>query len=151
MLWKLCLNNNSKRCFKVILNHVLLFQNSVETGTNYLSLDSRIMESNNWKRYVMINRETGSNDTFAMLDAIGTQQTFVLMKTAWRRLSSSSSEDVFKTPWSRPIYSSCPYVFKTSQDVFKTSSRRLQEIFKRSCQYVKRSWRCLAKISSRRF
>ena len=27
-----------------------------------------------------------------------TQQTFVLMKTSWRRLSSSSSEDVFKTP-----------------------------------------------------
>ena len=33
------------------------------------------------------------------------QQTFVLMKTSWRRLSSSSSEDVFKTSWSRRIYS----------------------------------------------
>ena len=81
------------------------------------------------------------------------RKTFVLMKTSWRRLSSSSSEDVlktswrrldqdeyvrlsltssedvFKTSWSRPIYSSWPYVFKTSsrrlQDVFKTSSRRL--------------------------
>ena len=43
-------------------------------------------------------------------------------------------EDVFKTSWSRPIYSSWPYVFKTSsrrfQDVFKTSSRRLQDVFK---------------------
>ena len=29
------------------------------------------MESNNRKKYVMINRETGSNDIFAMLDAIG--------------------------------------------------------------------------------
>ena len=29
------------------------------------------MESNNRKKYVMINRETGSNNTFAMLDAIG--------------------------------------------------------------------------------
>ena len=66
------------------------------------------------------------------------QQTFVLMKTSWRRLSSSSSEDVLiktnmfalalplqKTS-SRPIYSSWIYVFKTScQDVFKTLSRRL--------------------------
>ena len=29
------------------------------------------MESNNRKKYVMINRETGSKDIFAMLDAIG--------------------------------------------------------------------------------
>ena len=52
------------------------------------------------------------------------------------RLSLTSSEDVFKTSWSRPIYSSWPYVFKTSsrclQDVFKTSSRRLQGVFKTS-------------------
>ena len=32
-----------------------------------------------------------------------TQQTFTLMKTPWRRLSSL--EDVFKTSWSRRIYS----------------------------------------------
>ena len=59
-----------------------------------------------------------------------------VLKTSWRRLSSLSSEDVFKTPWSRPIYSSWRYVFKTSQDVFKTSSRRHQEIFKRCCQDI---------------
>ena len=35
-------------------------------------------------------------------------------------LSLTSSEDVFKTSWSRSIYSSWPYVFKTS-------SRRLQD------------------------
>ena len=29
------------------------------------------MENNNRKKYVMINRETGSNDIFAMLGAIG--------------------------------------------------------------------------------
>ena len=30
-----------------------------------------------------------------------------------------------KTSWSRPIYASWPYIFKTScQDVFKTSSGR---------------------------
>ena len=43
-----------------------------------------------------------------------------------------------KTSWSRPIYSSWPYVFKTSsrhlQDVFKTS--RLQDIFKTSCKDI---------------
>ena len=45
-----------------------------------------------------------------------------------------------KTSWSRPIYLSWPYVFKTSsrrfqdvlqkrlQDIFKTSSRRLAKI-----------------------
>ena len=50
------------------------------------------------------------------------------------RLSLTSSGDVFKTSWSRPVYSSCLYVFKMScKNVFKTS------------------WRCLAKISSRRF
>ena len=53
------------------------------------------------------------------------QQTFVLMKTSCRRLSSSSSED---SSWS--------YILKTSsrrfQDVLKTSSRCLQDIFKTS-------------------
>ena len=65
-----------------------------------------------------------------------------------------------KTSWSRPIYSSWLYVFKTSsrrlaktssrhlQDVFKTSSRRLQDVLKNVC---KTSSRRLAKISSRRF
>ena len=80
-----------------------------------------------------------------------------------------------KTSWSRPIYSSCSYVFKTSsrrlqevlprclQNVFKTSSRRLAktssrhlqdafDTFWRSLQDVfKTSSRRLAKVSSRRF
>ena len=72
------------------------------------------------------------------------QQTFVLMKTSSRRLdqdeyvrlSFTSSEDVFKTSWSRPIYSSWQYVFKASsrrfQDIFKTSSRCFQDLFKTS-------------------
>ena len=62
------------------------------------------------------------------------------LKTSWRRLSSSSSEDVCKTSWSRWIYSS----YSSSEDVFemswsrpiylswsyvfKTSSIRLQDI-----------------------
>ena len=92
------------------------------------------------------------------------QQTFVLMKTSWRCLSSSSSEDVFKMScskriyspssyvfrgrfqevfkmsWSRPTYSSWSYVFKTSsrcfQDVFKTSSRRFQDVLQKRLQDV---------------
>ena len=41
-----------------------------------------------------------------------------------------------KTSWSRPIYLSWPYVFKTSsrrlQDVFRTSSRHLHDVLKTS-------------------
>ena len=52
----------------------------------------------------------------------------------WRRLSSSSSEDIFKMFWSRRAYWPYSYVFKTSsrrlQNVFKTSSRRFQDVFK---------------------
>ena len=106
------------------------------------------------------------------------QQTFVLIKKSWRRLeevfclrlqktssrrldkdqyvrlSLTFSEDVFKVSWSRPIYSSWSYVFKTFsrrlqevlqkhlQDIFKTSSKRPQDIFKKSCQNVfKTSWK----------
>ena len=58
----------------------------------------------------------------------------------WRHL-----EDVFrlrlqKTSWSRPIYSSWSYVFKTSsrrfEDVFKQSSRRLGKKSSRHLQDV---------------
>ena len=91
------------------------------------------------------------------------QQTYVLMKTSWRRLWSSSSEDVliktsifallirlqdvFKTSSSTPIYSSWLYVFKTS-------SRRFQDVFKTSCQNVlktsSRHFQDVLKTSSRR-
>ena len=90
----------------------------------------------------------------------------------WRRLSSSSSEDVFKTSsrrlnqdeYVRLSLTTSEDVFKTSwrrlgrdeyirlghmssrllQDVFKTSSRCLQGVFK---TFLRR----LAKISSKRF
>ena len=56
------------------------------------------------------------------------------------RLSLTSSEDVLKTSWSRPIYLSWPYVFKTSsrrfQDLFKTSSRRFEDVFKMSSRHL---------------
>ena len=61
-------------------------------------------------------------------------------------LSHTSSEDVFKTSWSRPLYSSWSYVFKTSwsrpiysrrfQDVFKTSSSYLQDLLQKRLQNV---------------
>ena len=48
------------------------------------------------------------------------------------RLSHRSSEDVFKTSYSRPIYSSWPYAFKTSsRRLAKTSSRRFQDVLQR--------------------
>ena len=51
------------------------------------------------------------------------------------RLSHTSSEDVFKTSYSRPIYSSWPYVFKTSsRRLAKTSSRRFQDVLQRRLQ-----------------
>ena len=54
-------------------------------------------------------------------------------------------QDVFRTSWSRPIYSSWPYVFKTS-------SRRFGDVLSRCLHEVlKTSSRRLAKTSSRRF
>ena len=83
---------------------------------------------------------------YSIFSVEATQQTFVLMKTSWRRLWSSSSEDVFKTSTrhlqdvlktsSRRLQD----IFKTSsrllQDVFKTSSRRLQDFFKTSSRHL---------------
>ena len=82
------------------------------------------------------------------------------MKTSWRRLSSSSTKDVFKTSWSRRIYwpYSCVFrrrlqdvLIKTNvflsvirlQDVFKTFSRRLAKTSSKRLQDV------LQKTSSR--
>ena len=64
------------------------------------------------------------------------------------RLSLTSSEDVSKTYWSRPIYSSWPHAFKTfsrrfqevfktsRKNLFKTSSRCFEDVFRMSCQDV---------------
>ena len=65
-----------------------------------------------------------------------TQLTSVLMKTSWRRLSSSSSEDFFKTSSRRFGEDQIIVLVIRLQDVFKTFSRRFQDIFKMSCQYV---------------
>ena len=102
-----------------------------------------------------------------------------VLKTSFVFIFRRRLQDIFKTYWSRRIYSPNSYVFRRRfQDVFKTSSRclaktsskRLQDIFKTSCKNVsetssrhfqdvfktssnvfKTSSRCLAKISSRRF
>ena len=107
------------------------------------------------------------------------QQTFFLMKTSWRRLLSSSSENVFKTSsrwldqeeYIRLSHSSSEVVLvKTNifvlaicfqefllrrlQDVFKTSSRHLQDVFQtfwRLLQDIfKTSWKDVFKTFSRR-
>ena len=64
-----------------------------------------------------------------------------VLKTSWRHLWSSSSEDVSKTSsrrldqdeYIRLNHTSSEDVFKTSREnVFKTSSRRFQDVFKTS-------------------
>ena len=67
------------------------------------------------------------------------------------RPSLTSSEDVLKTSWLRPIYSSWLYVFKTSsrcfQDVFKKTLRRFAERASRHLQDVfKTFWRRLRNV-----
>ena len=57
------------------------------------------------------------------------QQTFVLMKTSWRRLSSSSSEDILKTSSRRLDQDEYARLSLTSsEDVFKTFSKFAREI-----------------------
>ena len=80
------------------------------------------------------------------------QQTIVLMKTSSRRLQDvliktnmfALALRLQKTSWSRPIYLSWPYVFKTSsrrfQEVFKTSSRHLAKMSSRRIIKLKCSW-----------
>ena len=95
---------------------------------------------------------------FRYADSETSQQTFVLMKTSFVFVFRRRLQDVFKTSWSRPIYSSWPYVFKTSsrclQDVFKTFSRRLHGIFKTSSIHLqdifKTSCKDIFKTFSRR-
>ena len=97
-----------------------------------------------------------------------TQQTFVLMKTSWRRLSFSSSKDVLmktnifllitvfrrrlgQDQYIRLVHTSIRCfqdVFKTScQNVFKTFSRRLQDVFETSSRSLANtSWRHLQDV-----
>ena len=87
-----------------------------------------------------------------------TQQTFVLVKTSWRRLTSLFSEDVLiKTNIFRLVI----HLQKTSsrrlyQDGYiglsRTSPRRLQDVFKTFCEDAfKTSCKNVFKTSSRHF
>ena len=89
---------------------------------------------------------------------INSQKTFVLMKTSFvfvfRRCPQDVSlsrqicspqpcvfrrrlQDVFKTSWSRPMYSSWPYVLKAcSRRLHDLLPRFLQDVFKTSCNNV---------------
>ena len=65
-----------------------------------------------------------------------------VLKTPWKRLSSSSSHNVFKTSWSRWTCSPYSYIFR----------RRLQDVFKTSwSRPIYLSWSYVSKTSSRRF
>ena len=92
------------------------------------------------------------------------QETFVLMKTSRRRLLSSSSDDILRASsrrldqdeYIRLTHTSSEDGFKTDilvlAIVFKTFSRRFQDVFKTSCKtsprHLKDIWqRCLQGVS----
>ena len=84
-----------------------------------------------------------------------------IMKTSWRQLSSLSSRRLDQGEYihlsltsSRRLQcvfkTSCQYVFNILQDVFNTSLRHLQDVWSRHLQdLLKTSSRRLAKMSSR--
>ena len=104
-------NSKMNLCFKIVKNFSAVFRTQSNSSKN----------SSWWTRL---------EDVFRLR----------LQKTFWRRLQDALIKtNMFalalrlqKTSWSRPIYSSWPYVFKTSsrrfQNVFKTSSRRFQDV-----------------------
>ena len=64
-----------------------------------------------------------------------------LFRLHFQKTSSRRFENVFKASWSRPIYSSWSYVFKTS-------SRRLEDVLPRALQDVfKMFWRVFKTFS----
>ena len=82
-----------------------------------------------------------------------------LQKTPWRRLdqdeyihlSHSSSEDVFKTSWSKPYIHLRHTSSRRFQDVFKTFRRRLQDVLRKRLQGIfKTSSRHLQDVLPRR-
>ena len=96
--------------------------------------------------YQNIKKQIIRDKKFSSLQYLS-QQTFVLIKPSWRHLEEVFHlriQGVFKTSWSRRIYSSWPYVFKTS-------SRHFEDVFKMSCHHVfKTSCKNVFKTSSRR-
>ena len=85
------------------------------------------------------------------------QQTFVLVKTYWRRLQDVFSvtffclprrlEDVWKTSWRHNCKTSCKHVLKTS---WKTSLKRLEDVLKTSWRHFRKTYcKYVFKTSSR--
>ena len=126
--------------------------------------------------YINIGTTKQKNCNVKFGTLLVTHQTFVLMKTSWRRLEGVFCLHLQKTSWSRPIYLSWSYLFKTSsrrsqalsrlaktssdilqkrlQDIFKTSLRRLRDIFKTSSRRLqdifKTSYKDVIQTFSRR-
>ena len=88
-------------CMHVCKQPVSLSQNLEIVST---SLEEKFIESNLWKRIIAQNRSFYPN-----LNPKASQQTIVLMKTSWRRLSSS--EYVFKTSWICLCHTSEKFMF----------------------------------------
>ena len=112
--------------------------------------------------YINIGTTKQKNCNVKFGTLLVTHQTFVLMKTSWRRLEGVFCLHLQKTSWSRPIYLSWSYLFKTSsrrsqalsrlaktssRHLAKTSSRHLQDVFKTSSRHLQNVF----KTSSRRF
>ena len=119
-----------------------------------------LMNVGKWRKLICKNPSKHSSSWRRLEDVFR----LCLQKTSSRRLDEdeyilvnhTSSEDILKTSWPRPIYSSCPYIFKTSsrrfQDDFKTSSRRLAIASSRRLQNVFKTCRkYFLKTFSRRF
>ena len=143
---------------------------------SHFPLFSKLLRGKGYAKaeYMKSENSLKNQEHFIIINA---QQTFVLMKTSWRRLEDifclrlqktssrrldqdkhirythTSSEDILKTSWSKPLYSSSSYVFKMFsrrlQDVFKTSSRCLRDVLKMSLRRLaKMSSRCFQNVSS---
>ena len=99
-------------------------------------------------RKIYSNTITGLANTPANIrldeDVLKTSFVFVFRRRLPRQIYSLYSyvsrrrlQDVLKTPWSIPIYSSWPYVFKTfSRRLQSVLQNSLQDIFTTSCQDV---------------
>ena len=74
----------------------------------------------------------------------------ILINMNFLCLALMSSEDVFKTSWSRPIHSFWSNSSKALQDVFNTTSRRLSKTSSRLLHDLfKTPWKNVLKTSSR--
>ena len=137
--------------WEIVINQQCLMQDGATplTHTANATLEllthkfvDRVISQKNRTIHVELNLQTSTHVT--------SQQIFVLVKTSWRRFLCFSSEDVFKTSWSKSIYSPCSYVLRRrlenvliKRNMFvlvirlaKMSWRRVQNMLKKSCKDV---------------